>query len=187
MNKLFERYIEKAKEADIDPRGSKESIQWFSRVVRKDRVINDITKITEGLDKPRFKPGEMMTYSYNPKTKDKLDFYDEHPLIIFLDKTKDGWYGLNLHYLSPSIRAKVFEELEYGNKGLARVAYSLSKNPKTEACLKRYLARHVVSKPKVVPKTMWEIAIALPFEKFIKESNKTVWNLSKRKRNARNR
>lgn len=186
-NRLFNRYLEKARKANVTPAGSKESINWFRRVVTRGGQITNHGKITEGLKVSSLKPGDMITYQYNPKLKEKLDFYDRHPLIIFLERTADGWYGLNLHYLPPAVRAQIFEELNYNEKRLPAIAQKLSKNKLTKPCLKRYLGSHVESKPKSIPKELWEIAIALPFDKFEKESKKTVWSLAKRRRNARNR
>lgn len=185
VNKIFNNYIEKAKKANVTPNGSKESIDWFRKVVTKNGQITNHGKIAEGLKVSKLRPGEMITYQYNPKLKEKLDFYDRHPLIIFLEKTANGWYGLNLHYLPPSIRAKVFEELDYSEKRLPIIAQRLAKNKLTQPCLKRYLVTHLESKPKSIPKELWEVAIALPFDKFEKQSKKKVWsglNMSLKKR-----
>ena len=186
-NKLFDRLTEKARRANISPNGTKESIDWFRRVVTREGQIPKIDKITEGMRNARFVPGEMITYGYDPKLKERLDFYDEHPLIIFLERKADGWYGLNLHYLPPVVRAQIFEELRYNERNLAAVAQRLSRNEQTKVCLKRYKAKQLTTKPKTIPKDVWEIAIALPYDKFIKENKKKVWQLSKSKRNGRNR
>ena len=186
-NRLFDRLTEKARRANISPSGTKESINWFRRAVTKEGQIPKIDKVTEGLENSRFRPGEMMTYSYDPLLKERLDFYDEHPLIIFLERKADGWYGLNLHYLPPIVRAQIFEELAYNEKRLPMIAEKLSRNEQTKVCLKRYKAGQLRSKPKTIPKELWEIAIALPYDKFIKENKKKVWQLSKSKRNGRNR
>ena len=109
-------------------------------------------------------------------------------LEIFLEKTANGWYGLNLHYLPPVARAKIFSELNYSEKRLPGIVRDLTRNEQTKVCLKRYLATQTMSKPKTIPKDMWEIAIALPYDKFMKENRRKVWSLAKgKKKNARNR
>lgn len=186
-NRLFQKYIDKARKANIDMRGDRESINWFRKVVTKGGQINNIGKITEGLESSKLVPGELITYGYDPKHAESLDFYDLHPLIVFLERTANGWYGLNLHYLPPIARAKIFEELDYNKKNLPSIVRDLQRNEHTKICLKRYLVSHTTSKPKTIPKEMWEIAIALPYDKFMKESKRRVWSLSKRRRNAKNR
>lgn len=179
-NTLFNRYKDLAAKAEVTL-GTKESLKWFSQRIRKDSTISNHDKVTKGLKKERPAPGKLMTYMYDPKYKDKLKYYDMHPLIIVLDINSSGWYGANIHYLPPSLRAKLFEELEYNNNTLNRIATMLSKNSYTAPCLKRYLVRQVRSQPVVIPKAEWEIAIQLPFENFQKQSLKTIWRESRTK------
>lgn len=181
-NRLFNRYLDKARRSGINPNGSKESIDWFRRVVTKDGSIGNIGKVTENLYRAKFVPGEMITYSYDPKLADELDHYDTHPLIIYLDNTKDGWYGLNIHYMPPVVRAKIFSELHYNSKSLQSIAKSLSADSRLKVCLKRYIARQVMDKPMKIPKDVWQIAISLPYDKFEKMSKKSVWNSIKKRK-----
>lgn len=179
-NILFNRYKDLAAKAEVTL-GTKESLEWFSKRIRKDSRIRNLDNVTKGFKAQRPGPGKLMTYSYNPKFRDKLKYYDTHPLIICLETTSGGWYGANIHYLPPSLRVKLFEELEYNNNTLNRIATMLSNNPYTAPCLKRYLARQVMSQPVVIPKEEWEIAIQLPFENFQKETLKTIWRESRTK------
>lgn len=183
-NRLFQKYLDKAKDAEVEI-GTKESIDWFRKVVTKNGQISNLTKITEGYSTAKLRPGEMITYGYDPKLKERLDFYDEHPLVIFLEKTANGWYGINLHYLPPVLRAKLLHEYNYSDTKGLRFAQQLIKDQRTNFCLKRYLVTHTMSKPVSIPKDVWEIAIALPFDKFLKESKKKVWQIGKK--NGRNR
>lgn len=179
MNKLFIRYTELAKKAEIK-RGTKESLEWFRTVIRKGRAV-DIGRVTEGFKKERISPGKLFAYTYDPKTKDRLPYYDTTPLIIVLDITKDGWYGANLHYLPPTIRAKLLSELNYNSKNLGQIKRSLENSSITKGCLKRYLASQIVTKPISIPKDLWEICIQLPFESFVKASKARVWKETKKK------
>ena len=181
-NKLFNRYLEKARKANITPSGSRESIDWFRRVVTRNGQITQHGKITEGLETvSRLMPGQMVTYRYDPKLKEKLDFYDRHPLIIVLERTGNGWYGLNLHYLPPIIRAEIFERLAYNDKSLLEVARKLSRNKWTRPCLKQYLMVQTETKPRLIPKELWEVAIALPFDKFENQTKRKIWSDSRKK------
>ena len=56
-------------------------------------------------------PGDMVMYTYNPKLKDVLPYYDAFPLTIVVGPAKDGFYGINLHYLPPKVRAIFLDKL----------------------------------------------------------------------------
>src|SRR5579859_4289851 len=45
--------------------------------------------------------GKMVMYTYDPKLKEKLPYYDTFPLGIVVAFNKTGFYSLNLHYLPP--------------------------------------------------------------------------------------
>jgi len=179
-NTLFNRYKALAAKAEVSL-GTKESMDWFRNRIRKDSQIRNHDRVTKNLKKERPGPGKMMTYVYNPKYADKLKYFDRFPLIIMLDTNVNGWYGANLHYLPPTLRVALLEEIEYKKTTLARIAGALERNPITKACLKRYLTKQLVTRPVTIPKNEWEIAIQLPFENFVKASQKEVWRESKRK------
>lgn len=177
-NNVFNRFREKAEQANL-PRGSKESIDWFRQTLRKNRY--SFSRVTEGLKPGRFQTGDMITYQYDPKTKAKLKYYDTQPLIIVLDFAKGGWYGCNLHYLPPVIRASVLGEIINKKTPLA-VARALERSEWSTACLKRYLSKQLLGAPVVVPKEEWDIAVSLPFESFQGKTQKSVWQESRRKK-----
>lgn len=178
---FFIRYNELARKAQI-VRGTKESLDWFAKVVRKEKQIRSIDSVIDGLKSKRISPGEMFVYNYDPKTKEKLPFYDTAPLVVILEVLSDGWYGINIHYLPPKVRATVMYEIGYNMRAPKQIASMLESNPLTKNCLKRYLASHLTSRPKHIPKDDWEIAIQLPFEGFEKASQKEVWKHSMRKK-----
>ena len=178
-NTLFNRYRQLAAKAEVTL-GTKESLEWFRKRIRKDSNIKNHDRVTKNLRKARPGPGKMMTYVYDPKYKEKLKYYDNYPLIIMLDLAKGGWYGANLHYLPPTMRVELLEAIEYKKIPLGRIAKALESNPITKLCLKRYLAKQVMSPPVNVPKDECEIAIQLPFESFTKASVKEVWRDTKR-------
>lgn len=174
-SKVFIKYGNLASSAEIK-RNSRESLEWFRKRIRKDRA--SFSKVEEGLATPSYVPGEMILYEYDPKHKDTLPVYDKYPLIIFLERTKDGWYGANLHYLPPRLRQDIFENL-INKRNLASVKRFLEGNEHTKHCLKRYLAKQVKSRPRKIPKKEWDIAIYLPFEGFRKQSAKQAWRKSR--------
>lgn len=133
--------------------------------------------------------GNMYMYVYDPKTKKELPYYDRFPLVIMIENYKDGFLGLNLHYLRPDIRAKFLDELMKlapgkvkTNTRLLKAKYDLLQSTRKfkefRPCLKRYLGTQIRSRVVRVPMTEWEIAIFLPTEQFVKASKTEVWNES---------
>lgn len=174
-NTIIDRFRAKGEEY-MHPRGSKESIDWFRETVRKGRSITDIQRVQEGYTRAKMKPGTLVTYSYNPKYEKSLEFYDNFPLVILTEVNRTGWYGINLHYLSPKMRGDLMIDLEYGRKSMNRIAEDITNNPMSTHGLKRYLPNFVSSKIVEIPKNDWDIAIQLPYEAFVKESRKKVWS-----------
>ena len=130
--------------------------------------------------------GKMFFYAYDPKTKDTLPYYDIFPLILMVNTLKDGWHGLNLHYLPPKQRAVLITRLmetisdtKLDNNTRLKINYNLlkgaSKYKYFKPCFKRYLANHVKSSVRPVPIRHWAKAILLPVAKFKKASASTVW------------
>lgn len=171
---IYRRYDEKAKKANVT-RNTKESIDWFRRNLRKDSSIKSIDKAQQGLKSARPTPGGLFIYQYDPKNKDRLDFYDKFPLVFILEITRDGWYGLNLHYMPPAVRARILAETSVKSTSGKEIAERFGRSSMGKYALKRYSASNVRSKLAKVPKADFEIAISLPFENFKKASNKVVW------------
>ena len=56
--------------------------------------------------------GRMSMFVYDPKTKQKLPFYDTFPLVLPIDVIRGGFIGLNFHYLPYGLRFKLLEQLQ---------------------------------------------------------------------------
>ena len=104
-------------------------------------------------------------FFYDPKTKDTLPYYDYFPLVIVVGPAKGGFYGLNLHYLPPVLRAKMLDALmEIGTRGKGanetfaltyRTLQRVSKLKYYKPCFKHYLNAHVQSKFSEVEAPEW--------------------------------
>jgi len=187
MASLFDTLQAQAQRAGVTAR-TKESKKWFEKKVGELSKVSR-TKVLKdsALDKTtRTLPGSMYMYFYDPKHKKTLPYYDRFPLTIFVEPAKDGFYGLNLHYLRPDIRAEFLDQLmkTAPNKvtdktRLVKMRYSLlqgvRKYKEFKPCFKHYLGKHVKSQFSRVPMTDWEIAIFLPTEQFIKSAKTSVW------------
>lgn len=121
--------------------------------------------------------GGMYFYYYDPKWKEKLPVYDIFPCSFIYKKNKDGWYGLNFHYLPHIYRANLMDALyeyttdkNYDEKTKIAVTYQIMKRTWRmrfyRDCIKRYLSNHVRSRFVYVPPSEWDIALFLPVENF---------------------
>lgn len=136
--------------------------------------------------------GRMYFYYYDPKTKDKLPYYDRFPLVIPIEQYGDGFLGLNLHYLPPNLRLVLLDKLydllnneRFDEKTRFRMSYSLlsgaAKYKEFKPCVKRYLFSHLRSNFIEIPADQWEIAIFLPTEQFVGATSKKVHKESRAK------
>lgn len=136
--------------------------------------------------------GKMYFYFYDPKTKDKLPYYDTFPLVIPIEMYPDGFLGLNLHYIHPKNRMILLDKLSeyatnknFDEKTKLRLSYDLlasaSKAFETTPCIKRYLYNHIQSRFLEIGANEWDIAALLPVESFVGASNSKVWSDSRKK------
>jgi hypothetical protein len=136
--------------------------------------------------------GRMYFYFYDPKTKDKLPYYDRFPLVLPIEQYDDGFLGLNLHYIHPRQRIVLLDKLsEFANNDKfdkttkLRLTYDLlsraSKIYEVKPCIKRYLFNHVESRFLEINADEWDIAALLPMESFAKASTSKVYAESREK------
>jgi hypothetical protein len=134
----------------------------------------------------------MYHFTYDPKGKETLPYYDRFPLILAVEPAPGGFYGLNLHYINPISRAILLDKLlaiankeEFDEKKRIRLTYNIlsaSRRFKEFApCFKHYLTDHITSRLMMVPSQEWEIAIFLPTENFENVRKNQVWRESKQK------
>ena len=175
---------------------SKESREWFRKRAANLRPDRSALMKEEPVQlKNRSVVGNMYMFFYDPKHKDTLPFYDSFPLVIVVGPAEGGFYGLNLHYLPPALRAKFLDALlEITNNRLYdestkfdlsyKMLQRASKMKYFKPCFKHYLTKHVRSKFAMVEAPEWEIATFLPTADFQKASRAQVYADSKRKING---
>ena len=188
--RLFDKLEQEAFRAGIAAR-TKASMEWFRSTV-SNRKVSRAALIGDGPTRSRQVYGSMYNFQYDPKTKQTLPYYDRFPLCIPVQKAKGGFYGLNLHYLHPLIRAQFLDELyditnnnKYDRTTKMKVTYQLLKSTSRmrffKPCLKHYLSSQIQSQLLLIEPADWEIAIFLPTESFRKVGKETVWNESRSK------
>ena len=187
MASLFDTLQANAFRAGVTAR-TKKSREWFQSKVKELGKVNrqDLLK-DDALDPTtREISGSMYMYFYDPKMKNELPYYDRFPLVIMVEQAKGGFYGLNLHYLRPDIRAEFLDKLMNlapkklnDRSRVVKMKYDLLKDVQKykefKPCFKHYLTGHIKSKMVRVPMTEWEIAVFLPTEQFSKASKSKVW------------
>jgi hypothetical protein len=198
MSNLFQRLELQAFRAGVTPR-TKESRDWFRQKASNLRSINREALMREDPLKKRDASkadnreliGSMQMFFYDPKHKKTLPYYDLFPLVIIVGPAKDGFYGLNLHYLPPILRAKFLDALmdvigtKMTKSSRMRLTYGiLQKTAKMryyKPCLKHYLTKHVKSRFAEVQTPEWEIATFLPTAQFRKANSQKVFYDSRQK------
>ena len=177
----------------IDPRDQLKSIQWYKAQIRNLGALND----SSIMQKNRFLSnriinGKLYLFFYNPKNKNTLPYYDTFPLVFPFRRTKDGFYGLNLHYIPYMLRIRLLSYLaDYLNNDKMdettrlvftwRTLVNSAKFNPVKACVKQYLNAHVESRFFEIPVENWITASTLPIERFESASKQTVWRDSNRK------
>lgn len=191
MASLFDTLQANAQRAGVTAR-TRRSQLWFQKNIKnlaiptrqkllKDKALQPVSKEIAG---------NMYMYFYDPKLKNELPYYDRFPLTIMVQPEKNGFSGLNLHYLSPGVRARFLDELmstapkNINDTTRLKLRYQLlagtKKYKEFKPCWKRYLGNHVRSRIVRVPMTEWEIAIFLPTQQFVKRKDATVWRDSRK-------
>lgn len=190
MAYLMNRIKEQLAKEGYKP-GSQRARDWLKNKVKqlapnRQSLLKDKQKLRDSTI-----IGKMYFYFYDPKTKEKLKYYDRFPLVIPIEEYPDGFLGLNLHYINPKQRLILLDKLsEYANNSKydkttkLRLSYDLlsraSKIFETTPCIKRYLFSQIQSRFIEIDADEWDIAALLPVENFVGASTSKVWSDSRK-------
>ena len=174
---------------------SKKSITWFRKKVtvatKGDKMsTKSIMSRTNDLTS-KLLIGRMYHFKYSAKWKEVLPYWDMFPLVIPVDAYADGFSGLNLHYLPPKLRARLFDQLisivsdkNLNERTKFKISYELLNGVRKyklfKPTFKRYLYTHIRSRFLLMPPAEWQIALFLPTQRFQKAKSARVWQDSKR-------
>ena len=191
MAYLIDRIKQSLAKEGLTPRTVK-ARDWLRAKVSELRP----TKTTLMRDRERLKNssiiGKMYFYYYDPKTKDKLPYYDRFPLVIPVERYADGFLGLNLHYIHPKQRMILLDKLsettnndKYDSTTKLRISYEYlaasTKAFEAQPCIKRYLFNHIDSRFLEISADEWDIAALLPVETFVGATTSKVFADSRKK------
>jgi len=188
INKIVDNLRKRVSRADQTDLASYRSLMWYYSEVKQIRTTNNRAKSS-----PIPEPGRMFLMEYSPKTAQDLEYYDAYPLIFIIDFTKDGFLGLNLHYLPRMERSQLLAALMNLGKNKAedkiRLSYQLiksfSRSKHAAVCIKRYISANIGD---MIPisSDSWITVSGLPVENFKKKNKDRVWSESIRKLNRKN-
>ena len=136
--------------------------------------------------------GRIYSFKYTPKLKATLPYYDRFPLVLIIKIVPGGFIGLNFHYINPIDRAIFMDrlfDLEVPDSRNKTMRINISYNLLTQsnrlryykACIKRYRYHNIGNFFVPIQPQEWELALFLPTDHFMKETRKTVWDLSRSK------
>jgi hypothetical protein len=162
---------------------------WFVEKVKRYTSGKSAGRLMHRDAIPRI--GHMYMYKYDPKHKLTLPYYDAMPLVIPIHYYKDGFLGMNLHYIPPELRRQLLNMLiAYFGKGTGDERYmkltyeklnSIYRVRAFQPCIKRYLWGHFRSRPEKIPPDEWANAVNLPTARWKKSTAKSVYKDSKAK------
>ena len=188
---IFQRLKSKAAEEGIRV-GTPSARRWFrKRITEMESISRASLMKDEVRASTRLTPGKLYFFSYDPKLKKVLPYYDRFPLCIPIDVGSDNFLGLNLHYLPPTVRLRFFDKLaeitnnkKFNSTTKMAVTYKMLKGAEKLSAfrptIKRYLRTHVRSKFILIPADEWDIALLLPMADFKKSSESKIWTNSRK-------
>lgn len=194
MAYLIDRINAQLAKEGLNPRTDKARAWLRSKVkslnVSSDNLMKDRTRQVN--ERGRTILGRMFFYYYDPKTKDTLPYYDRFPLVLPIELYRDGFLGLNLHYIHPKHRIILLDKLSdyasndrFDEKTKLRLTYqtlqAAASTFEAVPCIKRYLFSHVESRFLEIYANEWDVAALLPVEQFEKASKNKVWSDSRKK------
>ncbi len=194
MARLFDKILTDGIRAGQIPARTQAARDWFRDTAagRKKKITEaDREDILANSKKGAFAPGSMFLFRYDAKYKDVLPYWDAMPLVFPIKLAPGGFYGLNLHYLQPQLRAKLMDGL-YDTTNNTRYDESTKVNVSAaflnaaaqvdliKPCLKRYLTSHVYGGFTYIHPTEWDIALFLPLADWQNATWHTVYKNSRR-------
>lgn len=176
---VFDTVLTKGMQAGQVPARTRDAREWYRDAARDVNVTpSRLMKGNQSKFTRNTEPGNMLLFSYDPKTKKKLPYYDTFPLIFVVGPAEGGFFGLNMHYLPLKQRAILMDALyetasdsRYDAGTRLKINYSIlskaSRFKLFKPCLKHYLNSQVKSRFMQIDSVEWDIALFLPLQRFV--------------------
>lgn len=193
VSKLFDEVLAKGIRAGQMPARSGAAREWFRDKAQSLGKVSESSILRDSTDRLKNKTaiGRMYFFMYDAKHKDTLPYYDQFPLIFPIDRTPNGFTGINFHYLPLPLRAQLMDALyditnndRYDETTKLKMSYGVLKGAEKfklfKPTFKRYLSSQVRSRFVQIEPSEWDIALFLQSEQFIGASKTKVWADSKK-------
>jgi len=176
--------------------GRELSIRWYQRKIKSlgaDRYsatqhIMQGQKEGRVVSRPEF--GMLNLFHYRPKGALKLKYYDIFPIVLPFERHKNGFTGINFHFLPIPLRIELLERLQlYSREDKVEVYWDLIENWKlVRPIVRRYLKQQVKSHFLRLPLDDMLIGSLLPVQGFYsgdwnykqQVTNRKVWRDTRR-------
>jgi hypothetical protein len=156
---------------------------WYQKAIGS--ITDRITAsklMKDGVLTGRPNIGLLNLFFYEPKTKERLPYYDTFPLVLPLERIEGGFAGLNFHYLPPVLRLRLLENMTAwatsGDLSKAKLDVSwprVKSMPLVPHTIKKYLFKQVRSSFLKITLNQAAVACYLPVQQFKKKSDSYVW------------
>ena len=190
MAKIFDDILNKGLQLGLNSRTGAARV-WYRDKAKEIGNVNETnffkTAPSESFrSSSNFQIGSMYTFYYDPKHKDTLPYYDRVPLIFPINRAKNGFLGINFHYLPLDLRANLMDSLhevasndKYDSTTKLRISYSILNSSaqfkEFKPTVKHYLFQHIRSKLLYINPSEWDMALWLNIAKFEKATQTQVW------------
>lgn len=190
MASVFDEILLKGIRSGHAPAKEQAARDWFRSTAKKTTKTKANPTAMMKSDKARLKTrpamGALYSFYYDPKHKKTLPYFDRFPLVFPFGKAKDGFMGLNMHYLPPPFRAKLMDALyetasnkRFNDATKLKISYETLKGASKykwyKPCVKHYLVPHMRSRFFQVYSAEWDIALFLPTAQFEGATQTKVW------------
>ena len=168
-------------------KGKPYSTDWYQNKIKEFGQPGRLDLIRDGKQNSSPFGKSLNMFVYGPKFRKTLPYYDTFPLVLPLEKYKDGFLGINFHYLPIPLRMKLLDRmLDFGGDTFdenttLKVNYQAVKAIRlVKPTIHRYLAGYTKSQFRRIDADEFTIATLLPVQKFKKASADSVWSDSRR-------
>jgi hypothetical protein len=160
--------------------------QFQSRGQQREEVRKDFAlETTTGFNMSMV--GKMLFYKYDAKTKAKLPYWDQFPIMFPFKVQGNYMLGMNLHYLPPVERARLMyalfsvinsQTLDTNSKLLItyKTLNNSAKFVNFKPCIKKYLAGQIRSRVAIIDPHEWTNVAMMPLANFMKATEFKIWN-----------
>lgn len=159
---------------------SQETREWLKELGDSAKGVGRVDILNEeSRAKNKLTIGKLYFYQYRAKGFDEktIPYWDAFPCVFPFEMKRDGFLGLNLHYLPYPLRANLFDALfnlirdkKISKKSKLPLSYEILKRFSEFSLVKptihRYLATNVESQFIEVECPLWAYALFLPLQNF---------------------